>query len=144
MLLNEILNKKVEYEVIRANDKVFRARATIGGRIIQFEAAKQDTESSDKWDVAFEENKEGKRTFGKSGSGNEFEVFSMIKDCILEVIARYKPEYMTFTADKDGSKIGNNRGNVYSRLLSRFKVSGYTIERTELEGHDEFLLSRNN
>lgn len=117
MKLNEILNKKVDYEVINAKSVFFQTRATIGDRIINFGAVDNDDGS---WDIQFaEKTKEGRTTYKKTGSGNELEVFSFVKDSLLDFISRYQPEKMCFTADKD-SEEKDNRANTYERLLKRF------------------------
>lgn len=134
MLLNELLNKKVDYEVLKAGKYQFITQAKIGDREIRFEASNED---DDEWGVAFEEirsNENGtvKRTFNASGSRHELEVFAMVKDSMLEFVQRYQPLEITFTADKDGGKKDKMaRANVYAKLFDRFKIPGYTMGKED-------------
>lgn len=152
MLIAELLNKKVDYEVSRATSDYFEAIAEIGSRTIRFSADKVDVEENgDVWEVEFAEYVPGKRqTYQLTGSGNELEVFAMVKDCMLELVQRYQPYKLKFTADKDNGK--DKRGNTYERLIKRFKMPGYSYERTEETGgfahssaktHDKFVLVKN-
>lgn len=144
MKLNEILNKKIDYEVVRADNGVFHTRAEIGGRIINFSAISSDHD--DNWEIQFNEKnaKEKQPTYARSGSGKELEVFSMVKDSIMELISRYHPATMYFTADKEHE--GDNRANAYERLIKRFKIPGYSYQRQEVpdregsQGYSDFTI----
>jgi hypothetical protein len=150
MLIKELLNKKVDYEVDKQTANTFSTSATIGGRIIKFVADRAD---SDDWDIEFAEHtdeNDRKGTYKLSGSGNELEVFAMIKDSILELIQRYHPARLIFTADKDNGS--GKRGDTYERLIKRFKIPGYSYDRSEeshgfIGGkaamHDQFVIVRN-
>lgn len=135
MLINEILSKKVDYTVTRASDERFIAKAEIGGRNITFEAEKPYGEDDDVWEVEFSERGDhlqfGK-TFKKTGSGNQLEVFAMVKDCMSEFIERYKPTKIEFTAEKDGDN--DNRANLYKKLLDKFNTHGYKVETARGQG----------
>lgn len=140
MLVQEILNKKTDYEVIRASSNAFRAKAEINGRTIMFSA--EDEDESGEWGIAFSEiDSKGRRTYKQTGSGGELEVFSMIKDCMLEFVERYQPAMMKFTADKDNG--ADTRANAYERLIKRFNVPGYTYKRTKQDNHDDFVFIKN-
>ena len=142
MKLNEILNKKIDYEVVKATASSFITLAKIGERHIKFMATNCD---EGEWDVMFAEtNSEGKEgTFKLTNSGNELEVFSMVKDSISELITRYYPESIAFTASKDSATGKDNRADAYERLLKRFKAPGYTFKRTKYETTgDIFRLTR--
>jgi len=127
MKLNEILNRKVDYEVTSKTDVLFRAKAEIGNREIIFEA-KYDKQGKF-WDIGFKERNDDGITYDTSGSGNEFEVFAMVKDCITEMIAHYKPDTLIFSADMGGDY--DTRADVYERLMKKFKVPGYTVTRKD-------------
>ena len=138
MKLNEILSKKVDYEVTKETSERFDTMAKIGDRTISFTSGKVDHgDSLETWDVEFAEIKNGKKTYAASGSGNELEVFSMIKDSILELVSRYHPDKITFTAQKEGE--GDKRANAYERLVKRFNIPGYTYNRDkEYSDFDQF------
>jgi len=130
MLLKEILNKKVKYTVEKANHYSFFTRATIGNRDIVFRADHDDEKGENFWYVTFEEFKKSEdgesSTYDITGSGNELEVFSMVKDSLLEFIEKYKPKLIEFTAEKENDS--DNRARLYARMLKRFRVSGYTYD----------------
>lgn len=137
MKLTEILNKKVDYEVVRATNSVFHTRATIGDRVINFGAIDEE----DYWELSFgEKTKDGKVTYKQTNSGNELEVFSMVKDSILEFITRYNPAVMELTADKSEGQEVNTRANLYGRLINKFKLPGYTVNRESKNGTDVFRI----
>lgn len=140
MKLTEILNKKVDYEVERASGTLFHTRAEIGGRIINFAAVE---EAFGEWELSFGEMTATRATYAKTGSGNELEVFAMVKDSILEFISRNAPDVMYFTADKEGKKEKNNRAELYDRLIKRFKIPGYKYSREKGDLHDRFLFVKN-
>jgi hypothetical protein len=147
MLVQEILDKKIKYDVVKQNSTLFITRSTIGGRVITFTALIDD-DSAGCWEIAFSENQidalPHHRTFGTTGSGNELEVFSMVKDSILEFVSRYNPVKFYFTADKPVERGGsNNRANLYDRLIKRFKIDGYSNDREAEEHHDSFSFTRN-
>lgn len=130
MKITELLNSKVQYEIIEDQDYVFATRAKIGDRLITFYAGCEEDDGV--WEIEFKESTiAGKgSTFDLTGSGNELEVFSMIKDSIKELIAKHNPEKIVFIADK--SKGSTKRADMYARLLKRFNPSGYVFDR-----HDE-------
>jgi len=136
--LGELLNRKVEYTVDRESNTSFQTSANIGDRTIKFSA--WVTDEPDAWEILFSErNDKISGTYSATGSGNELEVFSMVKDSILELISKYSPAKITFTADKEGNK----RASVYDKLLKRFKVPGYTHSRVDGSGFEEFVIVRN-
>lgn len=130
MKLNEILNKKVAYEVIEDEHGIFATSAKIGERYIIFFAG--DEHDDGVWEIEFKESKTSKHhgsTFDLTGSGNELQVFSMVKDSIKELISKHKPKSIVFTASKTNGS--SKRADAYERLLKRFTVPGYSFERAE-------------
>jgi hypothetical protein len=134
--LLEILDSNVGTKVVTDNATNFVVTATINGREIEFQAFKvTKIEDRNVWQVSFAEvqSKDGKeiRTYGKTSSGGELEVFSMVKNGMRELITKHHPDEMIFTANKDGGKNNQARGDVYERLIKRFKVPGYELNREE-------------
>lgn len=120
MLLQELLNSDVKYDVTIDNAKSFATRAEIGGRTIQF-LAMNDGEQGWTIDFAEVEVKNGKdvsHKYGKTNSGNELQVFSMIMASLKEFQDRYHPSIITFTADKDGDS--DTRAKLYRRLANKY------------------------
>lgn len=141
MKLNEILNKKIDYEVIHETSGMFKTSAIIGNRTIIFIAIEEEPGN---WELSFGEKiSNGKTTYDKTGSGSELEVFSMVKSSIEEFIQRYSPPTMFFTADKDQVDTEVNvRSAVYDRLIKRFNIPGYKYTRLQTKTHDLFTLDR--
>jgi len=140
--LDEILNRKVDYEVTR-NGKDFRAEAKIGDRIIHFAIEKDDDDKDgDAWEAVFwQTNLQGNgMNFGKTGGGNELEVFSMVSAALKQFIEDRKPEKIFFSADKKGTD--TNRAELYDRLVKRFKLPGYEYNRITKSHKDTFVLQR--
>lgn len=138
MKLNEVLDKKVDYEVVKARGGVFHTQAEINGRIIDFSAIE---EMDGEWEISFgEKNGTGKTSYGVTGSGGELEVLSMVKDSMLEFVQRYQPERMYFTADKENEK--DTRARVYERMIKKFNVPGYKFNKDEVGPSTRFSLSK--
>jgi len=141
MLLAEILNKKVEFEITNSGRKDFNTEAVIGNRKIMFDA---ESDNGLSWDVVFYErdlnSHPASRSYSVTGSGKELEVFSMVKDSLLELIKQKNPDEISFTADKKGGN--TTRADLYDRLVKRFKVPGYSYTRDTSSSNDYFLLRK--
>lgn len=138
MKLNELMNSKVDYEVVKAHGGVFHTQAKINGRIIDFSAIE---EMDGEWEIAFgEKNENGKTSYGLTGGGAAAEVLAMVKDSILEFVERYQPEKMYFTADKDNGK--DSRARVYERMIRRFNIPSYKYSTGDFGGSTRFSLTK--
>lgn len=141
----EVLNTKVPYEVEHAGAEQFSTSAKIGGRLITFYASTGDGEPG-VWEIEFDEriektdNSPRKTTYKQTGSGSELQVFSMIKDSIIELVTRYEPEVIMFTADKEGEN--DTRAMLYARLLKRFNLPEYKTDVHQSSRKTEFTLTR--
>jgi hypothetical protein len=138
MKLFELLDRKIPYTVLKETGSVFKTSAVINGRIIVFTAAE---ETPGVWDLEFSEKNKNNpvlTTYGSTGSGAELEVFSMIKDSILEFVQRYEPTSMVFTADVDGSA----RVALYDRLIKKFKLPGYEYKKSDSDKHSAFSFTK--
>lgn len=141
MALTEIFKSRSHVatrRVVVNNDHVFKCRAEIGGRDITFMASKDDYE--DLWQIEFYEKlKSGNITFGATGSGAEFKVFSFVIDCLEEFVARHRPLKIVFSADKDEPQ----RIKLYLRMLRRLVLPGYREIKSmkelgsDFEGYDD-------
>lgn len=142
-IINEAFDSQVNGVLVRATNDTFTTKAEIGGRVIIFNAASYTnaTENGHEtvWELEFTEKTTGNRTYGKTGSGNEMQVFSFVLESIKELIARYQPDVLEFSADKgDG-----NRSNLYARIASRVKIPGYTYYgRIPDKYADKFLIKK--
>jgi hypothetical protein len=78
------------------------------------------------WEIEFTEKTPGNSTYGKTGSGNEMQVFSFVINSVKELVARYNPAEIEFgSAKEDG-----NRSALYTRLVNRIKIPGYHVANT--------------
>lgn len=128
MRLDEILTTNAPFEVVQSTAKKFITRAKIGDRFIQF-IAFDDGEQG--WDITFEElvAPDDKRpSYRKTGSGEQFKVFSMVAASFREFLDRYQPVMITFTAEKEG---GDNRARMYRKLTDKY-LKGW--DATEIDG----------
>jgi hypothetical protein len=125
MKLNEILNKKTQYKVIKSDDYNFTAEAEIGDKKIVFRASEMSMDDYlNNWEVMFNVESEDGDSYSLTGDRNELEVFSMVKDAMMEFMKQAKPNKVVFTTDME------NRSSAYERLLKRFKFPGYSFGKT--------------
>jgi len=136
-VLSEVFNSNVRATLVKNNANAFIVKAEIGNRIIKFTAAG----GSGDWEIDFvEQSPEKGDTFGKTGSGNELQVFSFVIDCIKEVIAIHQPDRVSFTSDKSDV----NRTKLYARIGKKVKIPGYHVEvaPAEYAGYDRISVIR--
>lgn len=137
--LDEAFTSQVPYTVVRAGTDLFTTRATIGNRDIVFNAQGNEEGSYYEivWDVDFYEKTPGNMTFGKSGSGNEMQVFSFVIDSLKELISRYQPNTIRFSSHK----ADNNRSKLYQRMLGKIAPSlGYQLEEVQSGCSDDIFV----
>lgn len=135
MKIVEILNTKVEIKVVKTSP-TYEAKATIGNRTIVFSAEWRSL--IQQWHVNFHELKNNTVSSKLTGSGNEFEVFSMVKESINHFIETINPEIFYFTAENDYAEgERNTRANLYSKLASKFRHPNYEYD----EEYDEDSLA---
>lgn len=127
MKLNELMDSKVPYDVIKDNATKFQTVAKIGDRFITFTAFNDGDQG---WDVAFYESKDhhSPQTYAKTGSGDELKVFSMVMASFKEFMDRYHPTMITFSADKDDGS--DTRAKLYRRMVDRY-LKGWKREEIE-------------
>lgn len=127
MKIAELLNSKVQYEVLLDTSDEFETQATIGNRVIKFEANRQN---DDEWDIEFQEYSEQHPggTYGKTGAGGELEVFAMIKASIEQLIKTHGATDLHFTASK---QFDDKRAVVYDKLVKRFLPKNWEFTKTD-------------
>jgi len=132
MLLNEILDKDVDYKVVVDDSDYFETHATINDREIIFMAELRKRKESH-WEVYFGQPKFSHKTlqtridYSMTGGGNELEVFAMVKKSIMELIKKHNPKVIKFEGAKEGGKDNTTRISLYHRLLKRFNLPNYEI-----------------
>lgn len=131
--ITESFDSNVHGKLIKATNNVFSTRAKIGNRDIVFSATSYNPTGDNIWEIEFVEKGIHGSTHGKSGSGNELQVFSFVIESTELLIAKYKPSEIQFTSHKaDG-----NRSSLYTRLVKRIKIPGYHVADIESGIHDD-------
>ena len=136
--ITEVFTSNVPSEVVRATSDLYTTKATIGGRVIVFNASQfDDDEGKSIWEIDFTEyEKDGTgTTFRKTGSGNELQVFSFVIESIKDLISSYHPDQLTFTSHK----ADDNRTKLYQRMLNRIKVPGYHAAPIDSGEYDDYF-----
>lgn len=135
-MLVEAFNGKAEYEVLRSDAHKFITRQTIGNRDIVFLG---DITTDGEADIEFAEmpvdtplrDYTKKGTYALTGSGNEVKVFTMINHSLKELVSRYEPSRIFFSAEKDGN---GKRPSVYEKMLKR-SLPQYEIQKYDSDKH---------
>ena len=136
--ITEVFTSNVSSEVVRATSDLYTTKATIGGRVIVFNASQyDDDEGKSVWEIDFTEyEKDGTgTTFRKTGSGNELQVFSFVIESIKDLISSYHPDQLTFISHK----ADDNRTKLYQRMLNRIKVPGYHAAPIDSGEYDDYF-----
>lgn len=121
-ILCEAFDSKVDYDVVKQTSDLYRLEAEINGRKIKVTFSKSVGNS---WDFEFAEQQGTKWTTAKTGSGGELQVFSFVKQALIEFIEIYHPEFIEFTAfEEDGSE----RGRIYEKFIKRLKLPDYVLD----------------
>lgn len=139
-VIDESFDSNVQGKLVRATADLFTTKAEIGGRTIVFNASvyiPNEARVGDRWDIEFTEKTPGNVTYGKTGSGNEMQVFSFVIDSIKELVVRYKPAQIVFGSHK----ADNNRSSLYKRMVSKIKIPGYHLSDIESDSYtDTFII----
>lgn len=118
MKILEIFDSTTQYEVVQANKSKFVTKQTIEGRDIIFVALLDDGSA----EVEFKEVKAGAKdksgTYALTGSGGEIKVFSMVGRSLKELANRYRPDMISFTAEKEPNH--TKRADIYEKLVKKF------------------------
>lgn len=137
MLLRELGDRTHSVQVIRNDDRVFDAESVIGDRKIEFSAVYYNNY----WNVVFSEvryNEEDDEWVGSveaTGSGNEFQVLSMITTC-LQMLLKKNPQAIKFSAAK-----GDSRAGVYRRIGNKL-LRGFDKEEEDTGKEIEFRYTK--
>ena len=146
--LTESLDKPLPFQITSNNEAEFQVEFQAGDRMIRFSAFnefdsdwdKEDNEDMDddhEWSVEFSEIKGHNASHGKTGSGNEFQVFATIK-AILEKFAKERdPWFIRFEADKNDG----NRARLYAKMIKRNLPDGWKVQVDDVGGmYQQFTL----
>lgn len=145
-MLAEAFNGKAEYTVLKADKYKFITRQQIGDRDIVFLG---DITTDGDADIEFAEmpvdtplkDYHKKGTYALTGSGNEVKVFTMINHSLKELVSRYEPSRIYFSAEKDGN---GKRPSVYEKMLTRalpqYEITKYDSSASGKNGAIHFTL----
>lgn len=133
--ITEVFDTKFDFEVFRSTPYLFNTRAMIGDRLVVFNSSMYERDDKHVWEIEFVEKRGAKSTYGKTGSGNELQVFSFVLDSIRELISRYHPDEIEF-----GSHKGDiNRSKLYTRMFSKIKIPGYVPGEVISDKHTDYF-----
>jgi hypothetical protein len=128
MLIHELLDTKVDYQIIKDSGGEYIAARKIGDRTIEVNFLDTRSKETGIYLVGFFEiDKDGNKSMRVTNSGSALEVLRMVSDVITDFITERKPNKIMFQADSEKGK--NSRSDVYERLLKKFKMSGYSFDR---------------
>lgn len=145
-LLAELFDSSADYEVVRSDKSKFITRQNFGKRDIIFITDLDDEGAAD---IEFGEVEKDtpirdyakKSTYAQTGSGDEIKVFAMVAKSIKEMISRYEPSTINFSAEKEGK---GRRPAVYEKLLKRaatdYEITTYDSKVTGKHGAVLFTL----
>lgn len=140
MQLNELFDTKVEANIEADDTDELRVSTVIGDRKIVFYAyydvLDSDYANALAWLISFheEDKNSSKALYNLTGSGNAGSVFGFIRDCLLLLIKKRNPKLMIFEAAKK-----ENRAKVYSRMLKKLNLSGYTFKTYDESSSSESI-----
>jgi hypothetical protein len=141
MTLLEILDRKIDYTVVRDTPDRFTAKAQIGQRLINISIEPDELGAEpDAWNVVFWESDLKGQGFKvhATKSGNELEVFALVKEVMQDFVKKRNPAVLIFSAEKQSG----SRAKLYNSFLTRFKLPNYKYERVVGDYDDHFYLRR--
>lgn len=136
MRIDEIFSSDVPFEIVKDTPTEFSTRAKVNDRLIKFTA----TLKGSSWLIFFVEQDPGGDirydTTTATGHGGELKVFSMVWNSLKQFIEKNQPEKMDFAS------AGNNRSNLYKRMLNRLPGYGYTAIPSSQPGITGFKITK--
>lgn len=136
--LNESLTMSYPWEWTREGRLKMEAQFVMNNEDLVRVFMTNDGESN--WSINFSRN----CSFGKTGAGDQFHLFSTILKILDDFIRRFKPNTIKFSADKgdDGSDLSRTR--LYLRLCKSLASRyGYTFDHESSFQRTKFVLTRN-
>lgn len=142
MILQELFNKKIDFDVVDDSTRQLKTSAVINNRTIIVNC---QSDSNDKWYVDFGEPSEMDSldiNMTMTGNGGEFEVLSFVKDTLLLLVQKRNPKVITFLAETDSGHDGLTRIKVYERMARKLCPSNYEYNRHTSIFGDKFTFIR--
>lgn len=82
-------------------------------------------------------------TYGKTGQGNQSEVFATVVAVLKAFYREFDPLRVMFTADKGDTGMDGSRASLYTSMVKRmFKPSQYDIKIDDQATFDQFTITK--
>ena len=140
--ISEAFTSDIKPAKLRATNSTYKAVAHIGDRDIIFRGAE---ELPGEWGVLFSEHRpKTGETFKITGSGNQMQVMAFAISSIKDIVARYAPSKINFTAEEEEDSEKKSRAKLYTTMVNKLELPGYKAKITQHEKSVEFDLIRQN
>lgn len=159
MLLLELFDDPAPFKVIAANDQQVVMQSTLSDKTVLKMTFSQVRHN--RWKFAFTRHtvnpgvmnklrgavgmdpKVSAGTYGKTGQGNQAEVFSTVVAALKQFYAQYDPLQLSFTADKGNEGMDTSRASLYSTMVRRmFQRQQYDVKIDDAGGFDQFTITK--
>lgn len=130
MRLDELFDRKADWEVTRSGPTKYEATIDLSNRTIVFSAVR--TPDDPEWYLDFYEKTDSGIRFDMTGSGDEFLVMSTIKEVISDFVNKCSPEKFYFTADRNDA----SRVSAYGKMIKRYVPPQYKATITQKPNSD--------
>jgi hypothetical protein len=159
MLLLELFNQPAPSKMVKSDqdEVVFRASLSDGTALnLTFSQIRQG-----QWKFAFTRHtpergvmnrirsavgidpKLSAGSYGKTGQGNQGEVFATVVAVIKQFYGEYNPFQLVFTADKGDTGMDDSRASLYASMVLRmFPSSRYDVKIDDAMSFDQFTITR--
>jgi hypothetical protein len=134
MKLFELFKSEVELRVVDDTGDTYAVRTQIDNKTVRFVA--HDNADDGIFDVEFAEvGSDGSAAYNKTKTGKEFKTFAFVQACmknfltISKAMKTGKVKKMVMAAD------GQNRFELYKRMLTKSMPAGWKIE---YHGHEDY------
>lgn len=136
-IISEAFDSNIQAK-LRVTNETYKAIARIGERDIIFRGAE---EAPGEWGVVFSERKPGEsETFKITGSGNQMQVMAFAISCIKDIVARFAPTKINFTAEEENDSKRKSRASLYTAMVTKLELPGYKAKITPKSNAVEFDL----
>lgn len=159
MRLLELFDNPAQFKVVAANNDEVFMQSTLSDQTVLKMAFHQVRPN--RWKFAFTrhtpkpgimnrmrsavgmEPKVSAGSYGKTGQGNQAEVFSTVVAALKQFYSQYDPLQLSFTADKGDAGVDTSRSSLYASMVRRtFNRQQYDIKIDDEAGFDQFTITK--
>lgn len=159
MLLLELFDQPAPFKVVKVDQDEVVMRSTLSDQTVLMMTFSQIR--PDRWKFAFTRHtqnpgvmnrlrtavgmdpKLSSGTYGKTGQGNQSEVFSTVVSALKQFYAQYDPLQLSFTADKGDTGMDTSRASLYASMVRRmFSHRQYNVKIEDAGGFDQFTITK--